>query len=174
MPTIVRYGAFVIAVFVASAAVAAEKHAAAGLKDAVDDLLTRLDAVNHDPDMTTAKKAPVAAGAMEKFNQQYKGKPLTVRLKVQDVVPSAQGQYLTAGNPDLAGVQFNTAKFQTSLSSSEVLSVSKDSVLAVTGAVSATAQPPLRTRFERHDALKPGSSIAFPLRGNPACRICLG
>ena len=110
-------------------------------KDAIDSLTTRLDNISRDPDMTTAKKAIVAADAMEKFNKQYKGKPLTVRLKVQDVVPYDQGHYLTANRPDLDGVQFNAGKFQINLSNAEVMSVNKDSVLAVTGMVSAGNQP---------------------------------
>ena len=92
------------------------KNAAGVPKNAIDALLSRLDNISHDPDMTTAKKAIVAADAIEKFNQQYKGKSLTVRLKVQDVVPYGQGHCLTANRPDLDGVQFYTGKFQTSLS----------------------------------------------------------
>lgn len=121
--------------------------------------------------MTTAKKAVVAADAMEKFNQQYKGKPLIVRLKVQDVIPSDQGHYLAANRPDLNGVQFNTSKFQTNLSSSEVLAVTKDSVLVVTGLMSVANQPQARVRGS--EILKPGGSLAFPLRANPAWQICL-
>ena len=119
-------------------------------KNAIDALLTRLDDISRDRDMTTAKKAVVAAEAMEKFNQQYKGKPLTVRLKVQDVVPYDQGHYLTANRPDLDGVQFYTGKFQSKLSSAEVLSVTKDSVLAVTGMVSASQSAAAALQVVRH------------------------
>ena len=171
MAAIVRCGVALIGLLVASAAIAAEKSASAVPKSAIDDLLQRLDNLSRDRDMTTAKKAVVAAEAMEKFNQQYKGKPLTVRLKIQDVVPSAQGHYLTANRPDLDGVQFYAGKFQSNLSSAEVLSVTKDSVLAVTGMVSAASQPLTRSRSS--DVLKPGSSLAFPLRTNSACQICL-
>ena len=170
MATIVRFAAAVIGLFVVVVCIAAEKNAAVVPKNAIDALLTRLDNISHDPDMTTAKKAIVSAEAMEKFNQQYKGKPLSVRLKVQDVVPYAQGHYLKADRPDLDGVQFYTSKFQTSLSNAEVMSVTKDSVLVLTGAVSATNQP---QPYGRSDILKPGGSVAFPLRANPACRICL-
>ena len=171
MATIVRCGAALIGLLVVVTGIAAEKNSAAVPKNAIDALLTRLDNISHDRDMTTAKKAVVAADAIEKFNQQYKGKPLTVRLKIQDVVPSAQGHYLTANRPDLDGVQFYTGKFQSNLSSAEVLSVTKDSVLAVTGMVRATNQP--QTHIRLSDVLKPGSSIAFPLRANSACQICL-
>ena len=145
-----------------AAGIAAENNAAVVPKNAIDALLTRLDNIGHDPDMTTAKKAIVAADAMEKFNQQYKGKPLTVRLKIQDVVPYAQGHYLTASHPDLDGVQFYTGKFQTNLSNAEVMSVTKDSVLVVTGMSAPANQPQSHVRSA--DILKPGSSIAFPLR----------
>ncbi len=170
MAAIVRCGAAVIGFFVAAAAIAAEDTAVVP-KNAVESLLTRLDAISRDRDMTTAKKAAVAAEAMEKFNQQYKGKPLTVRLKIQDVVPYDQGHYLTANRPDLDGVQFYTGKFQTTLSNTEVLSVTKDSVLAVTGMVSAGNQP--KARIRSSDILKAGSNLAFALRANPACQICL-
>jgi hypothetical protein len=170
MATIVRYVAAVIGLFVVAAAVAADKPAAVVPSSAIDALLTRLDNIGHDPDMTTAKKAVVAADAIDKFNKQYKGKPLTVRLKVDDVVPYAQGHYLKASHPNLDGVQFAASKFQSTLSNAEVMSVTKESVLVVTGTVSASNQPPSRGRT---DMLKPGGSIAFPLRGNPACRICL-
>lgn len=170
MPAIIRCGIAVIGLFVAAAGVAAE-NTAASPKNAIDALLARLDTISHDRDMTTAKKAIVTAEALEKFNQQYKGKPLTVRLKIQDVVPYDQGDYLTANRPDLDGVQFYTAKFQTNLSNAEVMSVTKDSILVVTGMVSATNQP--QSHIRSSDILKPGSSIAFPLRANPACQICL-
>ena len=170
MATILRCGAAVIGLFVMAAGVAAEKNAAVAPKSAIDALLTRLDKISRDPDMTTAKKAVVAAEAMERFNQQYKGMSLTVRLKIQDVVPYAQGHYLTANRPDLDGVQFYTGKFQASLSKVEVMSLAKESVLAVTGMVSAGNQPPPRVRS---DILKPGDSVVFPLRANSACRIRL-
>ncbi len=170
MATIVRCGVVLIGLVVAAAGVAAEKNTAVVPKDAVDALLTRLDNISRDRDMTTAKKAVVAAEAMEKFNQQYKGKPLTVRLKIQDVVPSAQGHYLTANRPDLEGVQFYTGKFQSNLSSAEVLSVTKDSVLAVTGMVSASSQTQPRFRSE---ILKPGNSLVFPVRANSSWQIGL-
>jgi len=170
MAAIARCGVAVLVLFAAAAGSAAENNAA--VKDAIETLLTRLDKIGHDPDMTTAKKAIVAADVMEKFNQQYKGKPLTVRLKIQDVVPAAKGQYLTASNPDLSGVQLRTAKFQTSLSSAEVMSVSKESVLAVTGLVSAGSPTQTQPRL-RSDTLTPGSNIAFPLRANPACQLAL-
>ncbi|MGA2255072.1 MAG: hypothetical protein ABSG53_10455 [Thermoguttaceae bacterium] len=170
MVTIIRYGAAVIGLFVVATGIAAEKSTAVVSKNAIDALLTRLDNISHDLNMTTAKKAVVAGDAIEKFNQQYKGKPLTVRLKIQDVVPSAQGHYLTANRPDLDGVQFYTGKFQSNLSNTEVMSVSKDSVLVVTGMVSATNQPQPHIRSE---ILKPGSSIAFPLHASPPSQICL-
>jgi len=132
--------------------------------------LTRLNGISRDADMTTAQKTVVAADVIEKFNQQYKGRPLTVRLKIQDVVPSAQGHYLTANRPDLDGVQFYMGKFQTKLSDTEVMSVTKESVLVVTGLVSASTQPQSRIRSE---ILKPGSSIAFPLHASPPSLICL-
>ena len=171
MASVVRCGvALLIGLFVVAAGIAAENSAVLP-KDAIDALLMRLDTISHDRDMTTAKKAVVAADAMEKFNQQYKGKPLTVRLKIQDVVPYDQGHYLTANRPDLDGVQFYTGKFQTNLTNAEVMSVTKDSVLVVTGMLSATNQP--QTHVRPFDIIKPGSSIAFPLRANPACQICL-
>ena len=161
MATVVRFGAAMIGLFLATTGIAAEKNTAALSKNAVDALLARLDSIGHDPDMTTAKKAIVAAEVMEKFNQQFKGKPLSVRLKIVDVVPSAQGQYVSVNRPNLDGVQFYTSKFQTNLSSSEVMSVTKDSVLIVTGLVSAAAQS---KPHSRPDILKPGGIIAFPLR----------
>jgi hypothetical protein len=170
MATIVRCGATVIGLLLAATGIAAEKNAAVLSKNATDALLARLDSIGHDPDMTTAKKAIVAADTIEKFNQQFKGKPVAVRLKVLDVVPSSQGQYLTANRPNLDGVQFYTSKFQTNLSSAEVMSVTKDSVLVVTGLVSASGQPKPHTRSE---ILKPGSSISFPARANPAWQISL-
>ena len=160
MATIVRSAAVVIGLFLVAAAIAAEENAAVVPKTAIDALLTRLDAISHDPDMTTAKKTIVAADVTEKFNRQYKGKSLTVRLKVQDVVPYAQGHYLTANRPDLDSVQFYTSKFHANLSNAEVMSVAKDSVLAVTGMVSVMNKP-LRISS---DILKPGGSVAFPLR----------
>jgi len=170
MATIVRFGLAVIGLFVVSAGIAAERSTAVVPKTAIDAFLTRLNDISHDPDMTTAKKAIVAADAIEKFNQQYRGRPLTVRLKIQDVVPSAQGHYLTANRPDLEGVQFYMGKFQSNLSSAEVMSVTKDSVLVVTGLVSATTPTPTRIRS---DILKPGGSLAFPLRTSPVSQICL-
>ncbi|MGO9114671.1 MAG: hypothetical protein ACLP9L_36100 [Thermoguttaceae bacterium] len=170
MATIVRCGTAAIGLFVVAAGIAAEKNPAVLPKSAIDGLITLLDNISRDPDMTTAKKAIVAADAIEKFNQQYKGKTLSVRLKVQDLVPYSQGNYLTANRPDLDGVQFSTGKFQTNLSNAEVMSVTKERVMVVTGMVSATNQP--RPHI-RSDILKPGSSIAFPLRSNPACQICL-
>lgn len=170
MATLIRSAAAVIGVFLAATGIAAENNAAVAPKTAIDALLTRLDKIGRDTDMTTAKKAFVAADAMEKFNQQYKGKPLTVRLKIQDVVPHAQGYYLTANQPNLYGVQFYTSKFQANLSKTNVMSVTKESVLAVTGVVSATSRPQPHITF---DIIKPGSSVAFPLRTNSACRICL-
>jgi len=169
MGSIVRCGAAAIGLFVVSAGSAAENTAAVP-KTAIDAFLTRLNGISHDPDMTTAKKAIVAADAIEKFNQQYRGRPLTVRLKIQDVVPSAQGHYLTANRPDLEGVQFYLGKFQSNLSSADVMSVTKNSELVVTGLVSATSQPPSRIRSE---ILKPGSSLAFPLHTTPLSQICL-
>ena len=83
-------------------AIAAEKNTAGTPKNAVDALLTRLDSIGHDPDMTTAKKAIVAAEAMEKFNQQYKGKPLTVRLKIHGCRPLCPGA-LPDGEPSQSG-----------------------------------------------------------------------
>jgi hypothetical protein len=50
------------------------------------------------------------------------------------------------------------------------MAVTKDSVLAVTGLVNVTTQP---QSYIRLDILKPGSRLAFPLRANSACRICL-
>jgi hypothetical protein len=167
---IIRCGVPVIGLFIAAAGVAAE-NTAVSPKNAIDALLTQLNSISHDRDMTTAKKAIVTAEALEKFNQQYKGKLLTVRLKIQDVVPNDQGHYLTANRPDLGGVQSYTAKFQTDLSDAEVKSVTKDSILVVTGLVSATNQP--QSHIRSSDILKPGSSIAFPLRANQACQICL-
>ena len=170
MATIVRCGAAVIGLFVVAAGIAAERNAAVVPKNAIDALLTRLDKISRDPDMTTAKKAVVAAEAMEKFNQQYKGKPLTVRLKIQDVVPYAQGHYLTANRPDLDGVQFYTGKFQANLSKAEVMSVAKDSVLAVTGMVSATQSA--AAAHQRPTSSNRAAASPFPC-ANPACRICL-
>ena len=140
MKAIVRCGVAVIGLFVATAGIAAENTSVVA-KNAISSLVTRLDGVSHDRDMTTAKKAIVAAKAVEKFNQQYKGKLLTVRLKIQDVVPYDQGQYLTANRPDLDGVSFYTAKFQTNLSKAEVMSVTKDSVLVVTGMIAPPISP---------------------------------
>ena len=170
MATIVRCGAAVIGLFFAVAGVAAEQNAAGVPKNAIDALLSRLDNISHDPGMTTAKKAIVAADVIEKFNQQYKGKSLTVRLKVQDVVASGQGHCVTANRPNLDGVQFYTGKFQASLSDAEVMAVTKDSALVVTGMVSASNQPQTRIRSE---ILKPGGSIAFPLHSSPASQLCL-
>ena len=170
MRVIVRCGAAAISLFFSASGIAAERNAAAVPKPAIDALLARLDNISHDPEMTTAKKAIVAADAIEKFNQQQKGKTFTVRLKVQDVVPAAQGHYLTANRPDLDGVQFYTAKFQTSLSNAEVMSITKESVLVVTGVVSAGNQPPQRIRSE---ILKPGSSVTFPLHANPVSQLTL-
>ncbi len=139
-------------------------------REAVEGLLTRLDTISHDADMMTAKKAIVAAEAVEKFNQQYKGKPLTIRLKIQDVVPNAQGHCLTANRPDYDGIPSFTGKFQASLSNTEVMSITKESVLAVTGMVSAAHQSLGRSRSE---ILKQGSSVVFPLHSNPPSQICL-
>jgi hypothetical protein len=169
MTTIVRWGTVASALFVAAAAVAAERTAAVP-RDAVEGLLTRLDTISHDADMMTAKKAIVAAEAVEKFNQQYKGKPLTIRLKIQDVVPNAQGHCLTANRPDYDGIPSFTGKFQASLSNTEVMSITKESVLAVTGMVSAAHQSLGRSRSE---ILKQGSSVVFPLHSNPPSQICL-
>jgi hypothetical protein len=170
MATVIRCGAAVIALFIVAAGIAAE-NAAVVVKDAVDSLATRLESISRDRDMTTAKKAIVVAEAMENFNQQYKGKPLTVRLKIQDVVPSEQGQYLTASRPDLNGIQIYTARFSSNLSNAEVMSVTKDSVLVVTGTVSAGNQPKRPARLS--DAIKPGGSVAFAFRANTACQLSL-
>ena len=170
MTTSIRCGVAAIGLFVAAAGIAAEK--AAGVpKDAIDSLMTRLNDIGRDRDMTTAKKAAVAADELEKFNQQYKGKPLTVRLKIQDVVPYDQGHYLTANRPDLDGVQFYTGKFQSHLSSSEVLAITKDSVLAVTGMVSAEASRGRARQVVRH--AQAGQQHCFSLARNSAWQICL-
>ncbi len=170
MATIARCGAAALGLFLAATAIAAETNTAALSKTAADALLTRLDGIGRDPDITTANKAIGAADAIEKFNREFKGKPLSVRLKVLDVVPSAQGQYLTANHPNLEGVQFYTSKFETKLTSAEVMSVTKESVLVVTGLLSASGQSRPHARPE---ILKPGSSVCFPMRVNPAWQIYL-
>lgn len=172
MPTFVRCCVLITGLLVVTGVVAAEKGADAAMKTAVDALLTRLDEISHDSEMTTAKKSVVASEAMEKFNQKYKGLPLTIHLKIQDVVPSTQGDgdTVTANNPDLAGVQINTTKFQAKLTNTEVMSVTKESLLVVTGAVSGARQ--VQPHF-RSDVLKPGGSLALPSRANAAWRICL-
>lgn len=175
MTSIIRWGMAGIVLLFGVAGIAAEYPTLASKnavpKTAIDSLLARLESISHDRDMTTAKKTIVAAEEMEKFNRQFKGKPLIVRLKIQDVVPGAEGHCLTANRPDLNGVQSYTGKFQATLSNAEVMSVTKESVLVVTGLVSASTQPKPAGRSS--EILKPGSSIAFALRANPACQICL-
>ncbi len=143
---------------------------AATPKSAVEALLSRLDKIAHDAGMTSAKRTMLAAGEVEKFNQQYKGKPLSVRLKIQDVVPYAKGSYVSAGNPDLALVQFYTAKFQINLPIAEAAAISKDSVLVVSGTLSGTTEPRPRAGY---GVLEPGAAISFPSRANPSYRIWL-
>ena len=169
MATIVRSAAALTAVFVVAAGIAAENNTSVVPKNAIDALLTRLDKISRDADMTTAKKAFVAADAVQKFNQQYKGKTLTVRLKIQDVVPHGQGYYLTANRPDLDGVQFYASKFQANLSKTDVMSVTKESVLAVTGR---SARAVSRRRNSCPAFSSRGAASPFPC-ANSAWRICL-
>ena len=107
---------------------------------------------------------------MEKFNQQYKGKLLSVRLKIQDVVPYAKGSYVSAGNPDLSLVQFRTAMFQINLPIAETAAITKDSVLVVSGTLSGATQP---RRRAISSVLEPGAAVSFPSRANPNYRIWL-
>ena len=139
-------------------------------KIAVDALLSRLDKIAHDAAMTSAKRAMLAAGEVQKFNQQYKGKPLSLRLKIQDVVPYAKGSYVSAGNPDLAFVQFRTAMFQINLPIAEAAAIGRDSVLLLSGAVSAATEPRPRAISS---VLEPGAAISFPSRANASYRIWL-
>ena len=139
-------------------------------KIAVDGLLSRLDKIAHDAAMTSAKRAMLAAGEVQKFNQQYKGKPLSLRLKIQDVVPYAKGSYVSAGNPDLAFVQFRTAMFQINLPIAEAAAIGRDSVLLVSGTVSAATEPRPRGSSS---VLEPGAAISFPSRANASYRIWL-
>jgi hypothetical protein len=143
---------------------------AATPKSAVEALLSRLDAISHDAEMTSAKRAVASAGEMEKFNQQYKGKQLSVRLAIQDVVPYAKGSYVSAGNPDLAMVQFRAAMFQIHLPIAEAANIGRDSVLVVTGTLSGTTQP---RRGALASVLEAGTTISFPSRANSNYRICL-
>jgi hypothetical protein len=143
---------------------------AATPKSAVEALLARLDAISHDAEMTSAKRAMASAAEVEKFNQQYKGKQLSVRLAIQDVVPYAKGSYVSAGSPDLAMVQFRTAMFQIHLPIAEAAAIGRDSVLVVTGTLSGTTQP---RRGALASVLEPGTSISFPSRANSNYRICL-
>ncbi len=143
---------------------------AATAKSAVEALLARLDTIGRDAEMTSAKKALLAAGEVEKFNQQYKGKPLSVRLKIQDVVPYAKGSYVTAGNPDLALVQFSRAMFQINLPIAQAAAIGKDSVLVVLGNLSAATEP---RRGAISSVLEPGAAVSFPSRANSKYRICL-
>jgi hypothetical protein len=143
---------------------------AATPKSAVEALLSRLDKIAHDAGMTSAKRAMLAAGEVEKFNQQYKGQPLSVRLKIQDVVPYAKGSYVSAGNPDLALVQFSTARFQINLPIAEAAAISKDSVLVVSGTLSVATQPRPRAGY---GVLEPGAAVSFPSRANSSYRIWL-
>jgi hypothetical protein len=139
-------------------------------KIAADALLSRLDKIAHDAAMTSAKRAMLAAGEVQKFNQQYKGKPLSLRLKIQDVVPYAKGSYVSAGNPDLAFVQFRTAMFQINLPIAEAAAIGRDSVLLVSGTVSAATEPRPRGTSS---VLEPGAAISFPSRANASYRIWL-
>jgi hypothetical protein len=139
-------------------------------KDAVDALLTRLDQIGHDAEMTSAKKALLSAGEVQKFNQQYKGKLLSVRLKIQDVVPYVKGSYVSANGPDLALVQFRTTMFQINLPIAETAAISKDSVLVVSGALSGATEP---RRGAISSVLAPGTAVSFPSRANPNYRIWL-
>ena len=171
MSTLVRWSAVVAGLFYVAAGGASSKDIAAPVaKDAVEALLSRLDGIAHDSEMTTAKKAVVASEEIGTFNQQHKGQSLTVRLKIQDVVPYGEGYYVTANTPDLTLVQFPTGKFHVNLSKTEVLSVNKECVLAITGIASAAVQPPVRARSS---ILEPGSIVAFPLRASTSCWICL-
>jgi hypothetical protein len=139
-------------------------------KGAAEALLSRLDKILHDADMTSAKKAMLAAGEVEKFNQQCKGKQISVRLKIQDVVPYAKGSYVSAGNPDLANVQFRTAMFQINLPIAEAAAIGKDSVLVVSGTLSGATQPRPRVNS---NVLEPGAAVSFPSRANSNYRIWL-
>ncbi len=139
-------------------------------KGAVDALLTRLDTIGHDANTTSAKRAMLAAGEVEKFNQRYKGKQLSVRLKIQDVVPYAKGSYVSAGNPDLALVQFRTTMFQINLPIAEAAAIGKDSVLVVSGTLSGATEP---RRGAISSVLEPGAAVSFPSRANFNYRIWL-
>lgn len=168
---LIRCGAIVACLFYVAAGVASSKDITASMpRESLDSLLTRLDGISRDHEMTTAKKAIVASEEIDKFNQQHKGQSLTVRLKIQDVVPYGQGHYVTANSPDLSMVQFPTTKFLVHLSKTEVMAITKDSVLVVTGVVRATNQPPVRPRS---NILEPLGSVAFPLRANSGQWICL-
>ena len=136
---------------------------------AAGTLMSRLDEIGHNTDMTTAKKAFAAAEEMDKFNQLYKGRPLTVRLKIQDIVPYPQGYYVTAASPDLDGTQFPATKFHVNLSAAEVASLTKSDLLTITGAASAVAQ----TRPRAASVLQPGCSVALPSRSNANYKITL-
>jgi hypothetical protein len=143
---------------------------AAMTKSALDGLLTRLDEINRAPEMTTAKKAIVSADEMEKFTQQYKGQPLTIRLKIQDLLPNAKGHCATAGNPDLTFVQTSPNRYQLSLSKAEVMSFAKGSSLVISGTLSGVMQS--KAHFNPN-VFEPGSKLSFPLRGNPSYGIWL-
>ena len=94
----------------------------------------------------------------------------TVRFKIQDVVPSPQGYYVTAGSPDLDLVQCPTTRFQLKVPRSELMAINKESVLVVRGTVRGASQTVPRS-FVR--VLGPGGSVSFALRGVPGCEIWL-
>ena len=169
MTTIVRWGTVASALFVAAAAVAAERTAAVP-RDAVEGLLTRLDTISHDADMMTAKKAIVAAEAVEKFNQQYKGKPLTIRLKnpgcrsqCPGTLPHRQPPRLRR-HPFLHGqVPGEPVQHRGNVDHQGE---------RIGGHGHGQRGPPIAGR-SRSEILKQGSSVVFPLHSNPPSQICL-
>jgi hypothetical protein len=169
MSKLVPWGTLLGLLLVAAGSAPGDDRAATP-KGAVDALLTRLDQIGHDAGMTSAKRALLSAGEVQKFNQQYKGKPLSVRLKIQDVVPYAKGSYVSAGNPDLALVQFRTAMFQINLPIAEAAAIGKDSVLVVSGTLSGATEP---RRGAISSVLEPGAAVSFPSRANFNYRIWL-
>ena len=138
---------------------AANAAGASTATDALDALLARLDEINRSTDMTTAKKAIISADEIDKFNQQCKGKPLTLRLKIQDVVPNAKGQCVTVSNPHFScGLHF-----QLNLSKANVMSLAKGSELVITSTLSGVSQS--RVPFSMN-VVEPGCKLAFALRPN--------
>ena len=106
MTALLRCGVALAVLFLASPGGTDDKPAAGPLaKSAMEGLLTRLDKINRDPAMTSAKKALVSANEIDKFHQQYPGACSRSGSRSRTSLPRPRDTILRRADPDLALVQ---------------------------------------------------------------------